>query len=247
MPNTVSVILPTYNEAGHIVELVQSVITCIPEPWHYEILVVDDNSPDKTCEIVADAFRSNAAVIPILRSTDRGLAKSIRTGIERATGDTIVVMDSDFTHDPKEIPRLLHVAAIYDIVTGSRFCPGGVMQDTTHYLASLAFNWFVRLVIRTQIQDNLGGFFAINAEKLKRLPHDLIFFGYGDYFFRLLHYAQCEAMSVVELPAKYLARRTGSSKSQFVKMLWSYTVAVFRLKTQAERYERSVEARPRSA
>jgi dolichol-phosphate mannosyltransferase len=239
MAHKVSVILPTYNESGHIAELVRRVLACVPGDWEPEVIVVDDNSPDRTHDAVSAAFRGNASVVPVLRTTDRGLAKAILAGIERASGDQIVVMDSDFTHDPVEIPRLLHVGAVYDVVIGSRFCPGGRMQDTAHYLASMLFNWFVRLVIRTQIQDNLGGYFTIRAAALRRLPFDMIFFGYGDYFFRLLHYAQRQHLSIVEIPAQYLARRTGVSKSHFLKMLWQYTLAAIRLKNQAARYGRA--------
>ncbi len=239
MPNKVSVVLPTYNEAGHIVDLVQRVIENIPAGWEYEILVVDDSSPDRTLEVVTSAYRNNPAVVPILRTTDRGFAKSIRAGIERASGNQIIVMDSDFTHDPIEIPKLLQVGTVYDVVSGSRFCAGGRMVDTAHYLASMLYNWFVRVVIRTQIQDNLGGYFTIKADKLRHLPYDLIFFGYGEYFFRLLHYAQRAQLTIVEIPAQYLPRLTGNSKSRFGRMLWSYTIAVFRLKLRAARYERS--------
>jgi len=164
MPNKVSVVLPTYNESGHIVDLVKNVIDNIPSGWEYEIFVVDDNSPDHTHDVVTNAFRDNPSVIAVLRTFDRGFAKSIRTGIERASGNQIIVMDSDFTHDPVEIPRLLQVGAVYDIVSGSRFCAGGRMMDTAHYLASMLYNWFVRIVIRTQIQDNLGGYFTISAD-----------------------------------------------------------------------------------
>lgn len=238
MPKRVSVILPTYNESGHIVELVRRVLECVPRDWDPEVIVIDDNSPDHTHEAVSAAFRGNASVVSVLRTEDRGFAKAIRVGIERASGDEIVVMDSDFTHDPVEIPKLLHVGAVYDIVIGSRFCPGGRMQDTAHYLASMLFNWFVRLVIRTQIQDNLGGYFAIRAAALRNLPFEMIFFGYGDYFFRLLHYAQRQQLSIVEIPAQYLARRTGVSKSRFLKMLWQYTIAAIRLKIQTARHAR---------
>jgi hypothetical protein len=69
----------------------------------------------------------------------------------------------------------------------------------------------------------------------------LIFFGYGDYFFRLLHYAQLEDLTIVEIPARYMARRSGHSKSQFLRMSWSYTVEMFRLKFRAKRRSRPSE------
>jgi dolichol-phosphate mannosyltransferase len=231
----VSVILPTYNEAGNIAALVRAIKAHTPSTWQREILVVDDNSPDRTYEIVCEAFAGDPEVKAVLRTADRGLAKSIRAGIDMSTGDRIVVMDTDFTHDPVEIPRLLHVGQIYDLVSGSRFCAGGRMQDTRHYLASLAYNWLMRIILRTQVQDNLGGYFTIDANKLRLLPLDRIFFGYGDYFFRLLHYAQKRGFSVVEIPARYEVRHAGISKSNFLKMLITYTGAMVRLRIQSRK------------
>lgn len=226
----VSIILPTYNEVGNIVDLVNKIITNVPSNWEYEIIVVDDNSPDETFLKVKIAFKENLSVIPMLRTVDKGLAKSIRAGIERASGDQVIIMDTDFTHNPAEISKMLHVGEVYDIVSGSRFCPGGNMQDTKHYLASLIYNWFMRLILKTQVQDNLGGFFTINREKLFKLPFDKIFFGYGDYFFRILFYAHKLGLTIVEIPAIYQIRKEGTSKSNFFKMVFSYTKAVLHLR-----------------
>lgn len=226
----VSVILPTYNEAGNIVALVREIISHIPGEWAYEIVVVDDNSPDGTYQAVKTAFNDNEAVVAVLRTKDRGFAKSIRAGIEAAQGEQIIVMDTDFTHDPVEIPRLLHIAKVYDIVSGSRFCSGGNMQDVQHYIASMLYNWVLRLVLHTQVQDNLGGYFTIRKEKLMQLPLDKIFFGYGEYFFRVLHFAKQKELSIVEIPALYRARHAGTSKSNFFKMLITYFCEAIKLK-----------------
>jgi dolichol-phosphate mannosyltransferase len=226
----VSIILPTYNESGNIVQLIRAIKRHVPPSWEREIIVADDNSPDGTYKLVQETFAMDSEVKALLRTADRGLARSIQAGINAATGDQIVVMDTDFTHDPSEIPKLLHVAEIFDLVSGSRFCAGGSMQDTQHYLASLAYNWFMRVVLRTQVQDNLGGYFTIKVEKLRALPLKQILFGYGDYFFRLLHFAQKQGLTVVEIPACYHARQAGRSKSNLVKMLFGYTGAMLRLK-----------------
>src|SRR5690349_17724425 len=140
-----SVILPTYNESGNIVELVRSILAVMPSEYEAEIIVVDDNSPDKTHQLVRDTFASDPRVVPILRTADRGLAKSIRAGLERSTGDYAVVMDTDFTHNPREIPRMLHLVRVANVVVGSRFAPGGSMEDVPHYLCSLVYNWFIRV------------------------------------------------------------------------------------------------------
>ena len=129
----VSVILPTYNEAGNIVALVQQILKVMPNGIDPDVIVVDDNSPDQTFSIVQEAFASNPLVRVLLRTQDRGLAKSIRYGIENAQGDYVLVMDTDFTHDPTEIPKMLHVAQVYDIVSGSRFCPGSSGSHQRRY------------------------------------------------------------------------------------------------------------------
>jgi len=228
----VSIVLPTYNESGNIIDLVKAIIQQIPPVYDYEIIVVDDNSPDNTHGLVRETFQANQKIVPVLRTVDRGFAKSIREGIERASGDRIVVMDTDFTHDPAEIPRLLHVGELYDIASGSRFCSGGNMQDLTHYIVSMLYNWVLRIVLRTQVQDNLGGYFTMRKSDILRLPLDRIFFGYGEYFFRLIHHGQRHGMSIVEIPAVYRTRKAGTSKSKFGKLLFTYTIAAIKLKRE---------------
>ena len=230
----VSVVLPTYNEAGNIVRLVRAILDALPQGVTPEVIVVDDNSPDGTHALVAKEFAGDARVVAVLRTSDRGFAKSIRAGIERASGDKVVVMDTDFTHDPAELPRLLHVGRIYDLVSASRFCSGGRMQDVPHYLASFLFNLFLRVLLRTQVQDNLGGYFLLDRALLAKVPFDRIFYGYGEYFFRLLHFAQRARAKIVEIPAVYNVRTAGESKSTFVKMLFTYSAAALKLRLGGE-------------
>jgi dolichol-phosphate mannosyltransferase len=231
----VSVILPTYNEAKNIVALVKETKAKIPAPWKSEMIIVDDNSSDGTYAAVESAYERDFDVKTILRTKDRGLAKSILAGIEQATGDYLLVMDTDFTHRPEEIPLMLHVVEKVDLVSGSRFCPGGRMDHTGHYMASFIYNLFIRLLIRTQIQDNLGGFWVARASKIRELPLREIFSGYGDYFFRLLHFAQLAEMKIVELPAYYSERAAGKSKSNFLKLLVNYSVQVIALALKKSR------------
>ncbi len=236
--NCVSIILPTYNESRNIVRLITAIAENIPAGWDYEVLVVDDNSPDDTLGEVRRCFGSDPRVIPILRTEDRGFAKSIRAGIEKATGNQVVVMDTDLTHDPVEIPNLLHVGKTYDFVSGSRFCAGGRMVDTKHYLISMTYNWLLRLLIRTQVQDNLGGYYTTRRVLLLDLPLDEIFFGYGDYYFRLLHFVQKAGYTIVEIPAAYLLRTEGKSKSNWGRMLLTYTLGALRLKQRIRKLDK---------
>lgn len=141
--------------------------------------MVDDNSPDGTYQQVCDTFVDDPRISAVLRTHDRGLANSIRAGVDRSTADYIIVMDTDFTHDPKEIPTLLHVLQIRDIVSGSRFCAGGRMNDLPHYMASLSYNWMLRILLRRQIQDNSGGYFAARRASLLCFPLTRLFLATG--------------------------------------------------------------------
>lgn len=226
-----SVILPTYNEKGNIIKLIQAIDEAVAGTGlSHELVVVDDNSPDGTAEAVRTAYAGDERVKVFVRTEERGLASAIRYGIERASGDAVLVMDTDFQHDPKLIPRMVQFTKYYDIIVGSRFVMGGGMQEGYRYNYSYIFNFFVRLVTRTQIQDNLSGFFAMRRDQILRMDLGRVFVGYGDYFIRLLFYAWRLGYSVLEIPVFYRVRPYGTSKSRFVRMIISYARTVFALR-----------------
>jgi dolichol-phosphate mannosyltransferase len=227
---SVSVILPCYNEADNIVPLVNEILTRIPATHAPEVIIVDDNSPDGTYARALEAFGASPHVRCLLRTRDRGFAKSIRHGIESASGTLIVVMDTDYAHDPVELPNMLHLAERYDCIIGSRFCAGGNMPSLKRYLASMVYNWGVRIILQSQIQDNLSGFFCTRRQILMELDRDAIFQGYGEYFIRLLHHVQKRKHSVLEMPVVYRERIHGESKSNFFKMAFTYGLAAFMVK-----------------
>ncbi|MBL6933860.1 MAG: glycosyltransferase [Alphaproteobacteria bacterium] len=224
----VSVILPTYNEQGNIVPLVRQLKGLLADTPK-EIIVVDDDSPDGTAQQVRDAFAEDGEVRLIVRYENRGLANSIREGIENASGDVIIVMDSDGNHRPEDVVMLLHVASNVDIVVGSRFIYGGGMSNLFHYYLSYLFNIFIRLVTGSRLDDNLSGFFSIHREKLFALDFDRIFWGYGDYFFRLLLLCQRHGFRFVEVPVFYGERKHDTSKTSFFLVFVRYTSEVLRL------------------
>jgi dolichol-phosphate mannosyltransferase len=225
----ISIVLPTYNESGNIVDLLSTIDAIVQEEkLTAEILVVDDDSSDGTAQVV-EKYRgqSSMPITCLVRKDERGLATAIKTGILQAAGDVIMVMDTDFNHDPIMIPQMVKFLEYYDLVIGSRFVKGGGMEDSQRYYYSLLYNIFVRLVLRMQIQDNLSGFFAIRREKLIAFNTDQIFLGYGEYFIRLLYSAHKKKYHILEVPVYYNLRRHGKSKSRFLTMVWQYSKCVF--------------------
>ena len=228
----VSVILPTFNERGNILFLIEEAHQKL-SPWPHEIIVVDDNSPDGTFEAIQEAHLPY--VHPILRRSDPSLAKSIRSGIEAAAGDIVIVMDSDFNHQPQDLPFMVAALNYYDCVIGTRFLYGGSMPDMIRYRLSWLFNIFVRFSIGGSITDNLSGFLAIHKKFLLALPLEEIFYGYGEYYIRLLYHLQQKKLKIVQFPAAYGHRRAGKGNSSFFKIFFQYTRASLRLAAKERR------------
>lgn len=226
-----SVILPAYNESANIVPLVSEIKRALAGRPK-EILVVDDNSPDGTAELVRARFADDPEVRVIVRLRDRGFANSIREGLEQATGEHLVVMDSDFNHPPDSLPFMLESLAYYDAVFASRFLYGGLMVPRSRHLCSWLFNLFVRFATGGDITDNLYGYFAIRRAALERCDFDAVFYGYGEYCIRLLYALQHDRASILQFPSVIGRRRGGTGNSAFVKTLRLYTMTTVKLAWQ---------------
>ncbi len=226
-----SVILPTYKEKDNIVELVQAIHDYLAaEGFNYEVVVVDDNSPDGTADVVRTAFGDDARVKLLVRTGERGLASALRYGAEHSDGEVLVFMDTDFNHDPAMIPQLVKFLEYYDVVVGSRFVMRGGMEDSARYVFSFVYNLGLRFLFGTQVWDNLSGFFAIYRDKLLELDLDQIFYGYGDYFIRLLMVGWRRGWRMLEIPVFYRLRAHGHSKTQFLSIFTQYSIAILKLR-----------------
>lgn len=233
----VSVILPTYNERENIVSLVGSLSEqMLAHAFDYEIVIVDDNSPDGTAEVVRAHCGTVVPVKLIVRKDKRGLATAIKAGVRAATGDVILIMDADFSHDPRDALKLVSQVWEYDIVNGSRFLKGGGFEvRTVGRVMSLLINRFLRLVLHLDTTDNTMGFLAIKRSLLTRLDVDAIFYGYGDFHFRLMYYAARNGATFVEVPVVYKPRRAGKGKTRMLKDGWGYVVTALRLRRTARK------------
>ncbi len=218
-PPKISIILPTYNERRNVLPLIAA-IEDVMRGREYEVLVVDDNSPDGTYAAVCELGRPR--VRAILRTEDRGFAKSIRCGLEEARGDIFVIMDSDFNHQPKYLPFMIDALDGYDCVSGSRFVYGGKMNSRRRHLASWGFNIFTRVMTGGQITDSLYGFVAIHRRVMERIDYDAVFWGYGDYCIRLMYYLQQQNAQILQIPVVNGERLTGEGNDKLVRTFWQY-------------------------
>ena len=197
------------------------------EGFKHQIVVVDDNSPDGTFEIVRRA--GYPFVKAVLRTKEPSLARSIRAGLEAADGEIFVVMDSDFNHQPMYIRQMVLNLEFYDAVVASRFVYGGLMDDPLRHILSWSFNIFVRVMTGKSITDTLYGFFAVHRSNMQKLDYDKIFWGYGDYCIRLMYYLQEQNVKILQFPAVNGKRLKGQGNSRFLKVFALYTRTTFSL------------------
>lgn len=225
-----SIILPTYNEKDNIVELIAAICAALTPCTTFEIIVVDDNSPDGTADAVRQTFGDDQRVKLFVRTQDRGLATAIRYGAEHSDGEILVFMDTDFNHDPVILPQMIKFLEYYDIIIGSRFVMAGGMEDRFRQFSSLLYNYAIRLLFHTPVHDNLSGFFSIYRDKLMSMDLGQIYYGYGDYFIRLLMVAHRRGYNMLEIPVFYRLRMHGHSKTQFFSTFVKYTRALVTLR-----------------
>lgn len=154
----ISIIIPAYNEAEVIGSVVEGVVHTVGEfGLDAEILVVDDGSGDGTAAIAEEAGASVAR-----HPYNIGNGAAVKTGIRRARGEVLVMLDGDGQHSPEDIPRLLAKLESYDMVVGARTSDSetGVHRD----LANTVYNWLASYVCNRRIEDLTSGFRAMKAE-----------------------------------------------------------------------------------
>ena len=200
-----------------------------------EIIVVDDNSPDGTADAVKKAYGKNKQVKLIVRINEKGLGTAVGRGVKESRGDVIVFMDTAFSHDPKDISKLINGTEKYDIVSGSRHMKGGGMQSSVHRkFASLAGRFagklYLDMMLKVRLTDYTNGYFAVRRSVLKKLNNEKIFYGYGDYYFRLFYYANKQGAYIKEIPVFYKFREHGESKTNFISHGWQYIKAGLNLR-----------------
>jgi dolichol-phosphate mannosyltransferase len=211
-------ILPTYNEAENIEALVEAAIRHLASTGvAHTILVVDDNSPDGTGRI-ADGLAERRAEVRVLhRARKQGLGRAYLAGFDMALAngaDLVLEMDSDFSHDPADLPRLLAAAGAADLVLGSRYVPGGGV--TNWGAVRRAVSWagcaYARLVLGVPVRDLTGGFKCFNRRVLEALDLAQVHAdGYG-FQIELTYRAIQAGFTVTEVPILFRERRVGQSK-----------------------------------
>ncbi len=225
------VVMPTYNEAGNVSEMIREVLSEDPS---IQVLVVDDNSPDGTGEIAEELASANARVHVFHRNAKMGLGSAYVVGFKYALKegyDYVFEMDSDFSHDPREIPTFLKHIQEYDLVLGSRYVRGVsvVNWPMSRLLLSYFANLYARMVVGAPIKDLTGGFKCFRRSVLEAIDLDRIRSDGYAFQIEINYKASRKGFRIKEIPIIFVERRAGSSKMS-KKIIWEAFWLVWKLR-----------------
>jgi dolichol-phosphate mannosyltransferase len=208
-------VLPTYNEASNLEPVVAAVREHLRRPRR--ILIVDDSSPDGTGEIAERLAASHQDVSVLHRPRKEGLGPAYIAGFREALAggaDLVVQMDADFSHDPTDLPRLLAGARDADLVLGSRYVPGGGVEDwgPLRRFISRGGCAYARTMLGIDVHDLTGGFKVLRREVLEAIDlASISAFGYA-FQVETSYRAIRAGFRVLEVPIVFRDRRVGQSK-----------------------------------
>jgi dolichol-phosphate mannosyltransferase len=212
------VVLPTYQEAENIAEVLQRLRRAAPSA---DVLVVDDSSPDGTAALAKSVGHDLGGVDVLIRATKSGLGSAYRAGFAEGLArgyDVLVEMDSDLSHDPARLPALLDaVEAGADLAIGSRYVPGGAIPHWPLHrrLLSRWGNRYADLLLGLSVRDATSGFRAYRAEALRGIDLATVSAdGYG-FQIEMAYRVAAEGGTIVEIPIEFVDRQRGTSKMCF--------------------------------
>jgi len=227
--NSSLVVIPTYNEAENLTALVEQVLA----QGDFDVLVVDDHSPDGTgqlAELLTDRFPNRVAVLH--RAGKQGLGTAYRAGFSYALTrgyQHIFEMDADFSHDPRALPTLRAALEDADLVLGSRYVRGGETQNwpIARRLLSQAGSLYAAWILGLPFHDLTGGFKGFSARVLQALDLDAIRSNGYAFQIEVTYRAYQRRFRIVERPITFVDRRLGHSKmrpaivAEAVRIVWA--------------------------
>jgi dolichol-phosphate mannosyltransferase len=217
-----SIIVPTFNERENVAELIARLVVCL-QGRSWEVIFVDDDSPDGTGDVVREHAAADSRVRCLQRIGRRGLASACVEGMLATTARYLAVIDADLQHDERLLPQMLDALkeGDTDIVVGSRYAPGGDISDwdaRRARMSRLAVR-LSRVLVPSELTDPMSGFFMMRRSVLDGSAHRLSAIGFkilADLFASFPR-----PLRFKELPYRFRVRRAGESKLDSVTA-WDY-------------------------
>ena len=224
------IIIPTYNESDNIEKLLDLISRTDPAA---HVLIVDDNSPDRTYEIVERLMQTSypGRLFLLKRAGKLGLGTAYIAGFKWALArdyDYIFEMDADFSHDPKYLPAFLTAIEKHDLVLGSRYVPGGGVKNwgLLRKIISRGGSLYARRILGLSLRDLTGGFKCFRRQVLESIDLDAVKSNGYSFQIEMTYRARCKGFRICETPIVFEDRTAGKSKMsrkiflEAVLMVW---------------------------
>lgn len=233
--NRCLVVVPTFNEADNIPQLLPIILKLGD---HFNVLVVDDGSPDGTAKLVKEMQKTESRIHLIERAGKMGLGTAYVAGFKYALAngfEFIFEMDADFSHDPQELPRLLEKGQTYDLVIGSRYISGVnvVNWPLRRLILSYGANVYTRIITGMPVRDATGGFKCFRRKVLESIDLDAIHSNGYAFQIEMNFKTWRKGYKIHEIPIVFTDRRIGVSKMskhivyEAVWMVWRLKIKSF--------------------
>jgi len=238
------IIVPTYNERENIVELTRMLLAL---PVEAQVVIVDDNSPDGTGALADALHAEDDRVHVIHRAGKLGLGTAYIAGFKYAlsrNADLVITMDADFSHHPKYIPAMVELAGAHHVTIGSRYVPGGGVQNWEWYRQFLSWgaNQFARLMLGLHARDCTAGFRCYRREVLQQINLDNLFSNGYSFLLEMAYRCQQIGCTFGETPIIFANRERGKSKISQVE-IYKAMYTVLRLAASRLRFRRPAPPR----
>lgn len=222
-----SVIVPTFNESQNVQEVVKRLSECLVDV-NWEVIFVDDDSPDSTAEIVRSLNSADPRVRVVHRIGRRGLSTACVEGILSTSSPYVAVMDADLQHDERILPEMLKAVRDegYEVAVGSRYVDGGSMGDWAEDRQAMSrfATKLSGLVTKANLKDPMSGFFLMRREVLHEAVSNLS--GIGFKILLDVFASVKRPLKFVEIPYTFRSRHAGESKLDSV-VAWEYLMMLF--------------------
>ena len=229
------IIIPTYNEAENIVNIINELMAINYEGIVIEILVVDDNSTDGTSALVKNLTFDRVHIIERPGKLGLGTAyiRGFRYAIEN-NYDYVFEMDADFSHDPEAIPAFFPKLLEYDVVVGSRYIEGIAVVNwpLRRLMISIGASYYTRMITFLPVKDVTAGFMAYRVNSLKQIDFNKVHSNGYSFQIEMKFRMWKKGFKITEIPIVFIDRRAGVSKMSR-KIVYEAMFMVWKLKLQS--------------
>jgi dolichol-phosphate mannosyltransferase len=211
--NKIIVFAATYNEAQNVEKLINQILKVSSDT---DILIIDDNSEDKTFEIIEKSYNKNHRITLIKRERKLGLDTAHKIAFKFAKNNNykkLITMDADLSHDPNEIPKFIRYLNQYDFVIGSRYAPKGLCEMTfLRKILSIVGNKLIKFVLKTNLTEYTTSYRGFNLENLKNFDLELVKSKGYSFFMDTINVLNESKINMYEFPITFKNRIIGKSK-----------------------------------